>query len=80
MTRVRSAELLAAAGERDRAIAKAQASVGSTKAASSAHALLARIYLDKGQPDLAEHELQNAAKPAPQSVAPRLQLARFYIA
>jgi tetratricopeptide (TPR) repeat protein len=78
--RVRAAQLLAAAGERDRAMAKAQASIGSTNAAPLAHTLLARLYLDKGSPDLAERELQSAIKVAPQSPALRIQLARFYLA
>jgi tetratricopeptide (TPR) repeat protein len=80
VTRARAAGLLAAAGERDRAIAKAQASLASTNAAPLARAVLARLYLEKGQPDLAERELQAAAKDAPQSVPARLQLARFYLA
>lgn len=80
VTRVRAAVLLAAAGERDRAIAKAQASVASVNAAPIAYALLARIHLDKGSPELAERELQNGVKAAPQSVTARIQLARFYIA
>ena len=79
VTRVRAAGLLAAAGERDRAIAKAKASLASTNAAPLAHAVLARLYLDKGQPDLAERELQSAATEAPQNAAARLQLARFYL-
>jgi tetratricopeptide (TPR) repeat protein len=80
VTRVRAAQLLAAAGERDRATAKAQASVGSANAAPMAHTLLARLYLDKGSPDLAERELQSVVKAAPQSVGARIQLARFYLA
>ncbi len=79
VTRARAAGLLAAAGERDRAIAKAKASLASTNAAPLAHAVLARIYLEKGQPDLAEAELQSAAKEGPQSLAARMQLARFYL-
>ena len=79
VTRARAAGLLAAAGERDRAIAKAQASLASTNAAPLARAVLARVYLEKGQPDLAERELRAAATDAPQSVPARLQLARFYL-
>jgi Flp pilus assembly protein TadD len=79
VTRARAAGLLAAAGERDRAIAKAKASLASTNAAPLAHAVLARVYIEKGQPDLAEGELQSAAKESPQSVAARMQLARFYL-
>ena len=70
VTRVRAAQLLAAAGERDRAMAKAQASVASTNAAPLAYALLARLYLEKGSPELAERELQNGVKAAPQSWRP----------
>ena len=79
VTRVRVAQLLAAAGEQDRAIAKAQSAVGSTNAAPQAHALLARIYLDKGSPALAEAELKKAVAAAPQSAPVRMQLARFYL-
>ena len=79
VTRVRAAALLAAAGERDRAIAKAQASVASVNAAPIAYSLLARLHLEKGSPELAERELQNGVKAAPQSVTARMQLARFYI-
>jgi tetratricopeptide (TPR) repeat protein len=79
VTRVRAAQLLASADERDRAMAKAQASTASTNAAPLAHMLLARLHLDKGSPDLAERELQSAVKAGPQSLTPRLQLARFYL-
>ncbi len=79
VARVRSAMVLAAAGERDRAIAKAQASVASVNAAPLAYSLLARLHLEKGSPELAERELQSGVKAAPQSVTARMQLARFYI-
>ena len=80
VARVRAAVVLAAVGERDRAIAKAQASVASVNAAPLAYTLLARLHLEKGSPELAERELQNGVKAAPQSVTARMQLARFYIA
>lgn len=80
VTRVRAAQSLATAGETDRAIAKAQASLGSVNAAPLARALLVRLYLEKGQPDLAERELQASISAAPQDTTPLLNLARFYVA
>lgn len=79
VTRVRAAVSLATAGESDRAIAKAQASLGSVNAAPLARALLVRLYLEKGQPDLAERELQTAITAAPQETGPLVNLARFYM-
>lgn len=79
VTRVRAAQSLAAAGEKDRALAKAQASLGSVNAAPLARALLVRLYVEKGQPDLAERELQAAISAAPQEATPLLNLARFYM-
>lgn len=80
VTRVRAAQSLASAGETDRAIARAQASLASVNAAPLARALLVRLYIDKGQPDLAEKELQATITAAPQDVTPLMNLARFYIA
>jgi tetratricopeptide (TPR) repeat protein len=80
VTRVRAAQSLAAAGEIDRALAKAQASLGSVNAAPLARALLVRLYVDKGQPELAERELQASISAAPQDATPLLNLARFYMA
>ena len=79
VTRVRAAQSLASAGEADRAVAKAQASLASVNAAPLARALLVRLYVEKGQPDLAERELQAAVTAAPQEVTPLLNLARFYM-
>jgi tetratricopeptide (TPR) repeat protein len=78
--RVRAAQNLAAAGEIDRAIAKAQASLGSVNAAPLARTLLVRLYVEKGQPALAERELQASISAAPQEATPLLNLGRFYLA
>ena len=78
--RVRAAQSLAAAGEIDRAIAKAQASLGSVNAAPLARTLLVRLYVEKGQPALAERELQASISAAPQEATPLLNLGRFYLA
>lgn len=80
VTRVRAAQSLATGGEIDRAITKAQASLGSVNAAPLARALLVRLYLEKGQPDLAERELQAAIAAAPRDTTPLLNLAGFYMA
>ena len=79
VTRVRAAQALFAAGEADRAAVRARASLASANAAPLARALLTRIYVAKGTPELAERELLSAATAAPRDVPVLLQLAHFYL-
>ena len=79
VTRVRGAQVLFAAGEADRALLRARASLASPGAAPLARALITQIHVAKGMPEAAERELVKAVAVAPQDVTALLQLARFYL-
>jgi tetratricopeptide (TPR) repeat protein len=78
VTRLRVAQFLLSRGDPDRAIARAQASLG-TPAAPQARGFLAQVYLAKSQPDLAQRELEAAATEWPQEPLWALQLGRLLL-
>ena len=76
--RLRIAQFLLSRGDPDRAISRAQASLG-TRAAPLARGFLAQVYLGKNQPDLAQRELEAAATEWPQEPLWPLQLGRLLL-
>ncbi len=78
LMRMRVAQFFVTQGEIDRAIARAQASLG-TPIAPLARNFLARAYLAKRQPDLAQRELEAGAAEWPQDPIWPLQLGRLQL-
>ena len=78
LMRMRVAQFFVTQGEIDRAIARAQASLG-TPIAPLARNFLARAYLAKRQPDLAQRELEAGAGEWPQDPTWPLQLGRLQL-
>ena len=78
VTRLRVAQFFLSRGDIDRSIAKAQASLG-TPIAPLARGFLAKAYLVKRQPDLAQRELEAAAAEWPQDPIWPLQLGRLHL-
>ena len=78
LMRMRVAQFFVTQGEIDRGIASAQASLG-TPIAPLARNFLARAYLAKRQPDLAQRELEAGATEWPQDPIWPLQLGRLQL-
>jgi tetratricopeptide (TPR) repeat protein len=78
LMRMRVAQFFVTQGDIDRGIARAQGSLG-TPIAPLARNFLARAYLAKRQPDLAQRELEAGAAEWPQDAAWPLQLGRLQL-
>jgi len=78
LTRLRVAQFFLSQGDIDRSIARAQGSLG-TPVAPLARGFIARAYLVKRQPDLAQRELEAAAAESPQDPMWPLQLGRLLL-
>ena len=79
VTRLRVAQFFLLSGALDQAIARAKGALGS-QVARDARYVLAQAYLAKGQPDLAQRELESAAAESPQDPGAALRLARLHLA